>query len=184
MMGWQVYLLIGLVTMITVWRRRLHPRFRQMPLCFYKGHIGPMVKFRYHILVPFLMGVFLCVAWPICLSWVFYDKWHRRREEKRRLDCEFRIRPEYLGKVTSVAYVALTSGVIDPLGAVPDAPFGHLYGAWCKFIDERPEGAVLHPFECVWVNFMREKRERKGFVWVMAGAYGPFWLNHELLIEA
>lgn len=180
----QAYVLVGLVTMLTVWKRGLHPRFRQTPLYFRPVNIGRLEKFNYHVVVPFLMGVFLCVAWPVCWAWVIHDKWHTRREDQRRKDSVFRIRPEYLGQASSVADVERTAGVFDPLGAVPNVPFGHLHGAWTQFIDQRPEGAELHPFECVWVNFMREKRERKGFVWVTAGVYGPFWLTHELLLEA
>lgn len=113
-----------------------------------------------------------------------HDKRHTRREVQRRTDSVFRIRPEYLGIATSVAAVESNAAVYDPLWAVPHVPFGHLHGAWTQFISQRPEGAELYPFECVWVNSIREKRERKGFVWVTAGAYGPFWLTHELLIEA
>jgi hypothetical protein len=96
----------------------------------------------------------------------------------------FKIRPEYLGKVTCVADVVRMCGIFDPLGAVPDAPFGHLSCAWDKFVSQRPEGAELYPLSCVWTNVMRGTFERKGFVWVTAGVYGPFWLFLDWKLEA
>jgi hypothetical protein len=180
----QAYLLVGLVTVVMVLKRGLHPRLRQTPLFLRRGHIGPMIKLRYHVVVPFLMGVFLCVAWPVFWVWLIHDKRHTRREHKRIQDAVFRIRPEYLGKATSVAAVESNAAVFDPLGAVPHLPFGHLHGAWTQFINQRPEGAELYPFEGVWVNSILEKRERKGFVWVTAGGYGPFWMTHELRMES
>lgn len=179
----QAYFLVGLATMLTVWRRGLHPRFRQVPLFLIRGDIGPWVQFRHKILVPFLMGVFLCVAWPVCWAWVVHDRWHVKREAKRREDTVFKILPIHRSVGTTVERVEARAKVEDPLGAVPDLPFGHLNGAWNNFIAKRPEGASLYPFECVWVTFHREKFHRKGFVWFTDGVCGPFWLTRDLKVD-
>lgn len=183
MLGLMAYFLLGLVTLLTVCKRGLHPKFRQTAWFLLRGNRGPIVQFRRRIVVPFLWIVFLFGAWPVCWGWVVYHRWHLKREAKRKEKSVFRIRPHHLHDLTTVAEVELVTKVIDPLGAVPDVPFGHLNGAWQNFIQQRPEGAVLYTFEYLWVNFMREMYERKGFVWVTDGDIGPFWLTRDMRVE-
>ena len=56
---------------------------------------------------------------------------------------EFAVTGDHLLESLTVAEIEARERVSDPLGAVPDLPFGHLNTAWCEFLARNSHQAVL-----------------------------------------
>jgi hypothetical protein len=97
---------------------------------------------RYKVLsdlaAPALAGVFIWALWPVALIMVAKGKFDELQSEKvirsRKAAAQ---RPvvelEDLIERTTIEQVETQEIISDPLGAVPPAPFGHLFAAWIKF---------------------------------------------------
>ncbi|WVM93015.1 hypothetical protein ULG90_02285 [Halopseudomonas pachastrellae] len=58
----------------------------------------------------------------------------------RTIHTEFAVTEDHLLESLTVAEIEARERVADPLGAVPDLPFGHLNTAWQEFLAECEEG--------------------------------------------
>jgi hypothetical protein len=77
-----------------------------------------------------MMAVGMIVAWP----WVLHNQYSAKRDEAARQKAKLLfLERENLIKRMSIVEVEVMERVDDPLGAVPDLPFGHLNSAWEVF---------------------------------------------------
>ena len=81
-------------------------------------------------------------------------------------------RADLLEKLT-VAQIEARERVQDPLGAVPDLPFGHLHAAWQVFLAECQPGDKLWSFSARWPGDWRGEEQREGYVRVRLTGPGP-----------
>ena len=82
---------------------------------------------------------------------------------------KFRCQREHLRMPISIAEAEKLGVVIDPLERAPDLPFGHLNGAWVKFLSGRETDFTLWYFEVPRKNArIRYERSCRGFAWVKA----------------
>ena len=116
--------------------------------------------------------VALAGLWPLLIAGFAVDHLMRGR---RHPPLPFAVRrPDLLEPHTDEA-VAERERIHDPLGAVPDLPFGHLHGAWLDFLADRQPGQVL------W-SFAAAGREgyttwhRRGYVLVDGAAIGAHFI--------
>lgn len=91
----------------------------------------------------------------------------------------FRVRPEDLTGQTTIAEVETSNFIKDPLGAVPELPFGHLNAVWTDFVASRPADAKLWTFACNWTSEWRTQYSRNGYVWVVGGTLSPWMLTQD-----
>ncbi len=74
--------------------------------------------------------------------------------------------------------VEIEETVYDPLGAAPEAPFGHLNAVWRRFKAELPARSELWSYSASWegrkYGWGSEMR-REGYVAVEDGRLGPFF---------
>jgi hypothetical protein len=49
----------------------------------------------------------------------------------------------------------------DPLQALPDLPFGHLYQSWLHFKNALPENSDIHRFEAEWPTYGKHNQVLK-----------------------
>lgn len=106
-----------------------------------------------YLVAPLLTGIFLVLIWPITLFNLGREFWATRSEDAYQRDDVFAVRPEDLRQAVTLEAVEAAEHVEDPLGAVPNVPFGHLHHAWRRFInglDVDDElwrfAAVRHPY--------------------------------------
>ena len=88
------------------------------------------------ILVYALAGLTILIGWPGFLIWAFLNKLAERRERMREDEPEFICKPEYLVRKRTLIEAEQANIIEDPLGLVPNLPFGHLSQAWTKFLSE------------------------------------------------
>jgi len=89
---------------------------------------------------------------------------------------EFAVTSQHLQEALSVVEMEARERVFDPLGAVPDVPFGHLNTAWQDFLVQCEEGAEFRRFAADWDSgWCRERRE--GYVEIVQGQPGRFFMT-------
>lgn len=114
-----------------------------------------------------LRWVGLWALWPLALGQVGPQRWGLTPEpEAAPLPPEFAVRWADLVAPHDLAEVEARAVVHDPLGAVPDVPFGHLFMLWRTFKRRAPQGAALWSFEAVWDAGWGGLRRQAGYAWV------------------
>ena len=89
---------------------------------------------------------------------------------------EFAVTEDHLLEPLAVAEIEARERIFDPLGAVPDLPFGHLNTAWQDFLTQCEEGTELRRFAADWdAGWRRERRE--GYVEMVDGQPGRFFMT-------
>ncbi len=81
-------------------------------------------------------------------------------------------RADLLEKLTA-EQIEARERVQDPLGAVPDLPFGHLNAAWKVFLAGCQPGDKLWSFSARWPGDWRGEERREGYVRVRLTGPGP-----------
>ena len=88
------------------------------------------------ILVYTLAGLTIVIGWPGFLVWAAQRKIRDRLEYAKRHEPQFICEPQYLVRKLSLIEAEQENLINDPLGLTPRLPFGHLNGAWTKFLSE------------------------------------------------
>jgi len=177
------YLGCGVIALIVI----LVSHFRHRPakttsdlLDSLKGPMSTKDKVLEKVVVPLLASVLAVVAWPIAVRYVIKERQNEKREVRRREDAIFRVRAVDLLHRTTQSEIEATALIVDPLGAAPDLPFGHLHGVWQTFLDQRPVNAELWTFACEWENDWGHVSLREGYVWVLGDKQTPWMLTRDV----
>lgn len=88
------------------------------------------------ILVYTLAGLTIVIGWPGFLVWAAQRKIRDRLEYAKGNEPQFICKPQYLVRKLSPIEAEQENLINDPLGLTPRLPFGHLNGAWTKFLSE------------------------------------------------
>lgn len=135
------------------------------------------------VVVPVVAGVLMVVGWPVALAVVWRNQWQLRHQVNQQGETVFRIRTHHLVRETSVQEVERLETVVDPMGAVPALPFGHLHHVWQDFVVKRPADARLWVFSCDWESDLGCRFRREGYVWVVADQPVYWMLMRDELLE-
>lgn len=150
------YLLIGLTVLLTLW---LVASLQTTPMTAPEVCIN-MVKayddVRHHRISlkafseKILMLPAMFLIWPLSMAIVIYLLYEDRYIEPSVPDdpedaftCD---RKHLVARLTPEAAESL-SRIVDPLGRVPDVPFGHLNGGWRALLAAKQDGDELWSFE-------------------------------------
>jgi hypothetical protein len=140
-----------------------------------------IARARVLLLLPPLIALvvaFAILCWPLVLA---YDlrtgrliNWPRRDTsdrpfQPRRRECRQRF---------TIAEAEARGRIHDPLGAVPDLPFGFLHPRWQRFLAEQPPGAELWWFESQRKEGRRRVR-REGWFWLGRAGPAVVWVTSE-----
>ncbi|TSA14898.1 MAG: hypothetical protein D4R79_02370 [Comamonadaceae bacterium] len=91
---------------------------------------------------------------------------------------QFKVTREHLRDVLSIESIETDTRVTDPLGAVPDLPFGHLNPAWERLKTGMQPGDQISTFIAPWEEF-GITWERGGYAVVRSGEVASFWVMRE-----
>lgn len=186
-MTWKVwtaaYLMIGALSLGVVLRsHRLQVRRANE---WKLGLLGDSAAYRERkdpwltrILVPVLAGAAIVVAWPFALTML------ARRTRDSTLDMEdphkpFSVRPEFLVFPLEVEEIEQRETVMDPFGAVPAQPFGHLHAQWVALRSGLAPGDAVWSFLGDWTDDWSRTYECAGYVAVRDGVPGNFMLTDQ-----
>lgn len=129
------------------------------------------------VLVPALGTAFVVAAWPVVAYWKVRE-WIPDKDPNGNAETRaFTVTRDHLIQAATVEEIERMEKVFDPLGAVPDLPFGHLHGAWQRFkADLQPEDA-LWTFSADWTDDWGWQEHLTGYVIVTAEGTGPYFLT-------
>jgi len=125
------------------------------------------------VLAPLIGITLICSFWPYVIWLKIAQKWFTNPpiEEK-----PFSVSHDDLREHLSFEEIEAAERVSDPLGAVPDLPFGHLHGAWERLKGNPAPGDEVWTFSARWVNWS-SKYLCSGYVIVNDGEIGAFWVT-------
>ena len=119
----------------------------------------PMPRNRWREFLTPMILVPVCVAiWPVFVWIMVYERWFTEQLSK---PVEFKVTREHLREVLPVGVIEANNRVFDPLGAVPDLPFGHLNSSWEKLKAVMQPGDEVSTFLAAW--------ESLGVLWELSG---------------
>ena len=163
----QIYFGVGLVVCLAVVTSHLLMKHRQAgSLTDALKSLNPSrQRFWYRLLedvvVPGLAFILVWLVWPFALVLKFFEMFKKKEAEanSERLAKakEFVLKEETLVREMTVAEIEEANMVIDPLGAAPNLPFGHLNAVWIELRDGLGVGETLHLFESVGPNAFRKQ---------------------------
>ena len=138
-------------------------------------------RLSYRILndfIPSAIGFpFVVALWPDALIGELQEMRKRQRVPPPPEWRSFTVEREHLLEPSTVEAIERREAVIDPLGAVPGLPFGHLNTAWKRFLATCPEDAELWSFSARWETTWGRVELRTGYVAVREGAPGVYFLT-------
>lgn len=178
------YLAIGAVVLVIIYVAHLISRKRESEFVRdMKDALYPeRRKWRYRLLntlvVPPLAALLVLAVWPV----VFYMKGKELWEAKAastpsEAEKTFAVTEEDLLERLSVQKIEARERIEDPMGAVPDRPFGHLNAAWLKFKASMEPTDSLSSFSARWSTKWGRKEILAGYVIVRDGRIGAHFLK-------
>ncbi len=149
-------------------------------------------KLSYRILhnfvVPLLAGIAVVVGWPIAI-FMKAKELLEKKSDTGAMDgeqSEFSVSRDDLQERLSIEVIEARERVIDPLGAVPALPFGHLHSAWKAFLDGMGPDDSVWSFSANWTSWGR-KELREGYVILsgdtVAAHFQTVWKDVEEEVE-
>ncbi len=163
----QIYFSVGLVVCLAVVTSHLWmKRGQASSLTDALKSLNPSrQRFWYRVLedvvVPGLAFILVWLVWPVAIGCKFFEMFKKKeveaKSERLAKSKEFVLKEEALVREMTVAEIEQANRVIDPLGATPNIPFGHLNAVWVEFRDGLGVGETLHLFESVGPNVFRKQ---------------------------
>jgi hypothetical protein len=182
MSAWLLYALGGMATLTGVlvdhWRRggRFGPGDADLARILEAEHGIPAPKRRWRIvercIVMPLAAVAVVVAWPLALWLLFNDRirdWRMASRSTGSGKIAFMPTHEHLIERMTREAIEARERVTDPLGAVPEVPFGHLNLLWQAFTDGIEAGDELWRFEARIVSDWESVAVHRGYARLRSG---------------
>jgi hypothetical protein len=87
-----------------------------------------------NVVAPVLAAVAVVVVWPVALYMKGKEIFEKGSVSALEEEREFAVERSHLHEASDCSADRGSRAVTDPLGAVPNLPFGHLNAAWKTFI--------------------------------------------------
>lgn len=127
-----------------------------------------------------LAWILMVAAWPVGIL-LFVGQFIADYLDEN--DREFAVGSGDLLEPLSVEEIEQRERIFDPLGAVPDLPFGHLNAAWRKLLRGRKPRDEIWAFSAHRASTLKGKELRQGYVIVRRGSIGPQILTIRATLE-
>lgn len=122
-----------------------------------------------YIVTPTLAAISLVAVWPLVVYLKAQELIHKKKGSRDPGHSGFTVLPEHLLERLTVQEIESREAVTDPLGAVPELPFGHLNTAWREFLKVNMDGVELWSFSARSQTTWGGKELRQGYAMVKMG---------------
>ena len=156
-----VFLAVMLIRM-QIEKRRNGPSVSDM-LSEMRAKESLKARFVEDLLLPVLTGLMIVIVWPAVMVFVIKESLSDAKRRKQEEAAKFRVTEDDLIEKLSIEDIESRERVEDPLGAVSDAPFGHLNSAWESFKDDLSVDSELWSFEAVREDYEGEPHSTLGY---------------------
>lgn len=130
-----------------------------------------------NVVAPVLAAVAVVVVWPAALYMKGKEIFGKRSESAPDDEPEFAVERSHLQERLIDLQIEAREMVTDPLGAVPDLPFGHLNAAWKTFAEGVGADDELWSFTAPWQTTWGRREVRTGYVVVRGGVPAAHFLS-------
>ncbi len=124
-----------------------------------------------------LIGILVLPFFPVLTFFEIKSRISNRRDQTSFAEPEFAVTRDDLHAQMSLQEIEQLEMVVDPLGAVPNLPFGHLNSAWKKFCEGLEPQDNLWSFTAHWASSWGRKDLRQGYAIVRGEAIGQHFLT-------
>lgn len=107
--------------------------------------------------------------WPLAVYLRAVRFFSKEGADETTLGREFAVEPRHLEERLTLEAIEAREMVDDPLGAVPNVPFGHLNAAWQAFLENRETADELWSFTAPWQPWLLQPEQRAGYALVRNG---------------
>lgn len=134
-------------------------------------------RFLVKVVVPILTSGAVIVGWPVAVWMKLMEM--RQSKNVENFDPfaepqEFEVQIGDLKEKHDLEWIEAKERIIDPLGAVPTTPFGHLNPVWQEFLAKAPQGCEYWSFQTTWKTHWGAEETREGYASVKAGEVKAF----------
>lgn len=136
-----------------------------------------------HVVIPVLGFSSMVAIWPVLIYWKIRDVIVAGRSPAPEEKKAFAVTKGNLLQRMAIDEIEREEKVVDPLGAVPDLPFGHLNTAWGKFIEDLQPDDEIWTFSADWISEWGQQERRAGYVIVGSEGPGRYFLNERRIID-
>ena len=130
-----------------------------------------------------LAAVMVLTVWPIAIYWKAKEMIDARRPKNDDPPKEFAVTRDHIQKQLTTAEIEVAEVVVDPMGAAPRIPFGHLNSAWEAFKESLEDADQLWAFSAPWTSEWGRKEVRDGYVILRGETIGPHFLTRWVFID-
>lgn len=128
-------------------------------------------------LIPVAGYSFMLLIWPTLVLWKIKEELYPEKTSTDLEHEEFSVKQEHLLQQMTVEEIEHAAMVSDPLGAVPNLPFGHLNFAWQQFKENFGSEKALWKFAAYTTNEWGDKEYREGYVILHKEDNNPYFLT-------
>lgn len=158
-----IYVLIGVSFVVVVgaiiyWRESKNSAGKREKRNWRETSKNFLKVFGFALLWPFVLG---SGVWTLTGGHLL-RKYNQRRQERER-NKPWLPNPSQLQVERSIAEAEASGVVHDPLGAVPNAPFGHLNRRWIEFRKGRPSDTKVWWFDTIGQDRWKRDHIAKGY---------------------
>lgn len=177
------YLAIGVLTLVAMLISHLKqekPKFRfrsELMESIYPERKKWWYRLLDKIVAPVLAGAAVIAVWPIAIFMAVKERFFRKEPEPVPAPKEFSVTRDDLLQQTTIEEIEQRERVIDPMGAVPDLPFGHLNAAWLQFKGHVEPQDSIWTFSSNWTTDWGRREIRAGYVILHGDSLGPHFLT-------
>lgn len=179
------YLALGIATLLFILRDNvLHPSkikgFFRDQLTKAKKNFSKQ-DFVDDVLIPLLTGTFVLVFWPIavimCVYWLITGQITLSSQINADKEKPFSVSKQHLIRKLSLEEIEDTEIINDPLGGVPNVPFGHLNKQWSQFKENHSADTELWSFNQKWKPRWGAEDIRSGYAALKNGQVLGFFVK-------
>ncbi|NBR10434.1 MAG: hypothetical protein EBT98_12440 [Opitutaceae bacterium] len=178
------YLAIGVVVVVVIFTAHLISRTRESDFVKeMQDAIYPERNtLRYRILNIFVIPLIVAVAgvavWPAAFYLKGKELWGGKEcPPPEETEKEFSVTESDLLETLSITEIEARERIVDPMGATPDSPFGHLNAAWLKFKETMEPQDSISSFSAQWSPRWGSEQTLAGYVIVRDGRLGSHFLT-------
>ena len=130
-----------------------------------------------NIVGPILAVIFVVPLWPVVVYMKVKLMLSKKGGDKSLEETEFAVDRQHLQERLTVVEIENREVVTDPLGAVPELPFGHLNDAWKDFLKNHTDSEDLWSFSALWRSKWGTQEMLSGYVIIDNGTPGAYFLT-------